>query len=133
MNKLQLNLILQEVKQALQKLYQNQLEAIILYGSQAREDAKEFSDIDILVVIVDFLRKIKIFIQQYALFKIQKPTSVGRTIALSIIAIQDVKHGIGPRRTFYYGILILYTSRHCFERHGYAIYRSAEWDHRQKS
>lgn len=40
MKKSQLNLILQEVKQALQKLYQNQLEAIILYGSQAREDAQ---------------------------------------------------------------------------------------------
>ena len=51
MNKSQLNLILQEVKQALQKLYRNQLEAIILYGSQAREDAQEFSDIDILVVL----------------------------------------------------------------------------------
>jgi len=51
MNKSQLNLILQEVKQALQELYQNQLEAIILYGSQAREDAQEFSDIDILVVL----------------------------------------------------------------------------------
>ena len=32
-------------------LYQDQLEAIILYGSQARKDAKEFSDIDILVIL----------------------------------------------------------------------------------
>ncbi|MFM7373360.1 MAG: nucleotidyltransferase domain-containing protein, partial [Sphaerospermopsis kisseleviana] len=47
MNKSQLDLILQEVKQALQNLYQDQLSAIILYGSQAREEAKEFSDIDI--------------------------------------------------------------------------------------
>lgn len=51
MNKSQLNLILQEVKRALQNLYQDQLSAIILYGSQAREEAKEFSDIDILIVL----------------------------------------------------------------------------------
>ncbi|TAE58649.1 MAG: nucleotidyltransferase domain-containing protein [Nostocales cyanobacterium] len=51
MEKSHLNLILQEIKQSLCNLYQDQLEAIILYGSQAREDAKEFSDIDILVVL----------------------------------------------------------------------------------
>ncbi|WP_413174460.1 nucleotidyltransferase domain-containing protein [Anabaena azotica] len=44
----------------MQELYQNQLEAIILYGSQAREDAKEFSDIDILVVLKsEIMLKIK--------------------------------------------------------------------------
>ncbi len=51
MKKTRLNLILQEIKQSLSELYQDQLEAIILYGSQAREDAKEFSDIDILVIL----------------------------------------------------------------------------------
>lgn len=51
MKQSQLNLILKEVKQSLQKLYEDQLSAIILYGSQAREEAKEFSDIDILVVL----------------------------------------------------------------------------------
>lgn len=51
MNKSRLKLILEEVKQGLLNLYQNQLEAIILYGSQAREDAREFSDIDILVIL----------------------------------------------------------------------------------
>ena len=43
--------ILEEVKQALVNLYQDQLESIILYGSQARGDAREDSDIDILVVL----------------------------------------------------------------------------------
>ena len=39
------------VKQWFTEQYQDNLESIILYGSQAREDAKEFSDIDILVVL----------------------------------------------------------------------------------
>lgn len=51
MKNLQLKLILQEIKQSLIGLYQDQLEAIILYSSQAREEAREFSDIDILVIL----------------------------------------------------------------------------------
>jgi predicted nucleotidyltransferase len=51
MNRPQLQIILQKVKQSLSKFYQDQLEKIILYGSQARGDATEYSDIDILVVL----------------------------------------------------------------------------------
>lgn len=47
----QLKEILNKVKQSFVNLYKDKLEAIILYGSQAREDAKEFSDIDILVIL----------------------------------------------------------------------------------
>lgn len=46
-----LELILNKIKQYFCSIYQEQLEAIILYGSQARADAKEDSDIDILVVV----------------------------------------------------------------------------------
>lgn len=45
------NAILANVKQSLQTLYGEQLKAVILYGSQARKDTHEFSDIDILVVL----------------------------------------------------------------------------------
>jgi predicted nucleotidyltransferase len=51
MNRPQLQIILHKVKQSLSKFYPDQLEKIILYGSQAREDATEYSDIDILVVL----------------------------------------------------------------------------------
>jgi predicted nucleotidyltransferase len=51
MNRPQLQIILQKVKQSLRKFYQDKLEKIILYGSQARGDATEYSDIDILVVL----------------------------------------------------------------------------------
>ena len=47
----QLNQILPQVKQYFCSFYREQLESIILYGSQAREDAKEDSDIDILVIL----------------------------------------------------------------------------------
>lgn len=51
MNRPQLQIILQKVKQSLRKFYQDQLEKVILYGSQARGDATEYSDIDILIVL----------------------------------------------------------------------------------
>lgn len=39
------------LKQWFTEQYQDNLESIILYGSQARDDAKEYSDIDILIVL----------------------------------------------------------------------------------
>jgi predicted nucleotidyltransferase len=43
--------ILEKVKAKLQDFYQDQLESIVLYGSQARGDAKGDSDIDLLVIL----------------------------------------------------------------------------------
>jgi uncharacterized protein len=39
------------VKQWFSEQYQENLDELILYGSQARGDAKEYSDIDVLVVL----------------------------------------------------------------------------------
>lgn len=46
-----LKIILDRVKQELIDYYQDVLESVILYGSQARGDAKEDSDIDLLVIL----------------------------------------------------------------------------------
>ena len=47
----ELKSILSEVKQELKKLYKNDLIDIILYGSYARGDYNENSDIDLLVIL----------------------------------------------------------------------------------
>ncbi|MGY6529658.1 MAG: nucleotidyltransferase domain-containing protein [Cyanobacterium sp.] len=47
----QLKEILSQVKESLISLYQEQLDKIILYGSQARKDAQIDSDIDVLVIL----------------------------------------------------------------------------------
>lgn len=47
----ELKSILSEVKQELKKLYKNDLIDIILYGSYARGDHSENSDIDLLVIL----------------------------------------------------------------------------------
>lgn len=46
-----LDKIISLVKQWFTEQYRDNLESIILYGSQARDDAQEYSDIDILVVL----------------------------------------------------------------------------------
>ena len=48
-----LKTILTELRQELQTLYGKQLVKIVLFGSQARGDAKPDSDIDVLIVLAD--------------------------------------------------------------------------------
>jgi predicted nucleotidyltransferase len=67
----ELKQILDEVTEALKNLYQNNLVEIILYGSYARQDYDENSDIDLLVV----LKEIK---------------SVGQEIDRIVNAIYDI-------------------------------------------
>lgn len=47
----ELGLILEKAKQSLCDLYQERLQCIVLYGSQARGDSRLDSDIDLLVVL----------------------------------------------------------------------------------
>lgn len=57
-----IHIITTEFKKQLSQIYQNRLSSVILFGSQARGDAEEFSDIDILVILkgnVDFFKELK--------------------------------------------------------------------------
>jgi len=57
-----LSIILRELKEQLESLYGDRLCQIILYGSQARGDARSDSDIDVLVVLkepVDYVTEVK--------------------------------------------------------------------------
>ena len=50
-----LKLILDEFKTELRRLYGDRLKDIILYGSYARGDARDESDIDVMVVLRDMV------------------------------------------------------------------------------
>jgi len=51
-----LNQLLRELKQELQKLYGDQLVALILYGSYARGEAHEDSDLDVAMILKNYER-----------------------------------------------------------------------------
>ena len=46
--------ILTELKHGLQEIYGDRLRAVVLFGSQARGEATEDSDVDVAVVLDDF-------------------------------------------------------------------------------
>jgi predicted nucleotidyltransferase len=48
--------ILKEIKQGLSQLYGKRLRGLVLYGSYARGDNREGSDLDILVILNEFER-----------------------------------------------------------------------------
>ena len=50
-NKGSISEIIKKFQREIQKIYQQELSQLILYGSQARGDAKPGSDIDILVIL----------------------------------------------------------------------------------
>lgn len=52
----QLNQLLTELKRELQKLYGDQLVALVLYGSYARGEAHEHSDIDVAMILKNYER-----------------------------------------------------------------------------
>jgi predicted nucleotidyltransferase len=49
----EINPILEEIKKRLKRIYGKRLKSIILYGSYARGDADEGSDIDLIVLLDD--------------------------------------------------------------------------------
>ena len=51
MKTLEIKKVLEEFKKEIKKLYGDRLKQIILYGSYARGDATEDSDIDLLIVL----------------------------------------------------------------------------------
>lgn len=56
MTQIKVDPLLQEIKSGLEHLYGTRLRAVYLYGSYARREQDAESDLDILVILSDYLR-----------------------------------------------------------------------------
>lgn len=85
----ELQIVLNEVKNASQQLYGDKLNRIILYGSYARGDNTEESDIDIMIVLncdADEIRELRGVTAEMA-----SDISLEREVFLSVL-LRDKKH-----------------------------------------
>lgn len=87
--KSELQTVLKEVKDASKQLYGNKLNRIILYGSYARGDNTEESDIDIMIVLncdTDEIKRLRGLTAEMA-----SNISLEREVFLSVL-LRDKKH-----------------------------------------
>jgi predicted nucleotidyltransferase len=76
--------ILKKLKAELLRIYGEQIDSIILYGSQARGDAREDSDIDVLLILKDdfnYLEMLKRSDDQVVSLSLENDVVISRAFA----------------------------------------------------
>lgn len=109
--KSQLKTVLKEVKNASERLYGDSLSKIILYGSYARGDNTEESDIDIMIILDCNEEEIRRFRNQTA--EMASDISLEQEVFLSVL-LRDKQHFEN-----YLDVLPFYKN---IEREGIAVY-----------
>ncbi|RRA98685.1 nucleotidyltransferase domain-containing protein [Larkinella rosea] len=93
--------LLGTLKARLESWYENRLDRIILYGSYARGDYHEDSDIDLLIILKD--RKIAKLKEINALVSLKYDLMIANNILLSIKAITESDY-VNKTNAIYYFI-----------------------------
>lgn len=89
--------ILDELKARLVELYGERLDRVILYGSQARGDQEEDSDIDVLIVLKGPVQTGK---ERRKISPITADISLKNTVVISSIIVSDEDYTSRPRLFF---------------------------------
>jgi predicted nucleotidyltransferase len=87
--------ILSDLKASLQTLYGDRLQGVILFGSYARGDATEGSDIDVAVVLTDFA---SVGQEIFRMNQVVAPLCIARRVVISVLPLQadEVAHSREP-------------------------------------
>ncbi|MCI8592462.1 MAG: nucleotidyltransferase domain-containing protein [Lachnospiraceae bacterium] len=109
--KSQLKTVLKEVKSASERLYGDSLSRIILYGSYARGDNTEESDIDVMIILDCSEKDIRRLRSQTA--EMASDISLEQEVFLSVL-LRDKKHFEN-----FFDVLPFYQN---IEREGIAVY-----------
>jgi predicted nucleotidyltransferase len=86
---------LKKLKAKLLRIYGEQIDSIVLYGSQARGDAREDSDIDVLLIFKDdfnYLEMLKRSDDQVASFSLENDVVISR----AFVSKQEYKEKQSP-------------------------------------
>ena len=86
--------ILTELKRGLQEIYGERLRAVVLFGSQARGDAAEDSDVDVAVVLDDFESAIT---ESWRMDRVFSPLSLEHDLLLTALPVREKDWTAGER------------------------------------
>ena len=86
--------ILAELKRGLQEIYGDRLRAVVLFGSQARGEATEHSDVDVAVVLDDFDNAID---EIHRMDEVFWPPSLEHDLLLTAVPVREADWRRSPR------------------------------------
>jgi predicted nucleotidyltransferase len=78
--------ILAELKRGLQEIYGDRLRAVVLFGSQARGEANDDSDVDVAVVLDDFENSIE---ESWRMDPVLSPLSLEHDLLLTAVPLRE--------------------------------------------
>ncbi len=87
--------VLGDIRQSLERLYGNKLARVVLFGSQARGDAREDSDVDVLVVLrgeIDYAEEVDRMLDE----EIRLSERSGRFISFIPVSENRYADGLHP-------------------------------------
>lgn len=87
-------IIATDFKRAMQALYGNRLNRVVLFGSRARGDYSNDSDIDFMVVLND--EKISRLDEINRFLDVQSTLSLKHNITISILPVSQTKYALSP-------------------------------------
>ena len=92
MNKKEIEKILKEIKTGLQELYGPRLKGLFLYGSYSRGDQKPESDLDILIILDQFLDRYGIEVDRTGFLISDLSLKYGVSVSRVFVTEEDWKN-----------------------------------------